>query len=513
MRVDLAQNPGLARLHDGVSSVLSTILGKIDARLAHTGTWIVVCAALALVQLELIWTHWPWLDEWQALQIALQSPDLAALLENLRFEGHPPLWYLMLETAAHLGIPADHILPAVCSALALPGLALILFLSPFQRTDRLLLAGSEMLLLEFFTVSRSLTLGAFCVLVVAASWNRRFVPAIFIALLPICDFLFGVISVGLVWLRWRERRLTPAAMVLWIALSALAAWTVRPAPGIVPAVQRSGLLIDFATWLANFSMLGIPLPWHNAAPTWNHPPLALLGGLGILGFVALVLAETRTQRDDAIVIGGLAAFSLLFSLTVYPLASRHLMLVALALVLLVWRRIGAGGAPVTIWFRGWLMVGALCGAAITVYSQFVPFDTAHLAAEQIRRLGLKDKDWVAFPATSAAGIAPINGMMFERPGSNCRQDFIRWNQHSPFDGWPALTAWLRTRAEQNGRFYFVTELPMQESQLARRIGTVPVGFNGLEYNMFEIRPDGNVRHADSHIALPRCNGRARKFPV
>jgi hypothetical protein len=46
-----------------------------------------------------IW-HIHWFDKWQALLIAVQSPDIAELLENLRYEGHPPLWHLLLRGIA-----------------------------------------------------------------------------------------------------------------------------------------------------------------------------------------------------------------------------------------------------------------------------------------------------------------------------------------------------------------------------------------------------------------------------
>lgn len=62
--------------------------------------WFAILGLLAAVQIWLVLSHRPWLDEYQALQIALQSPDFSALLENLRYEGHPPLWYLILRAAS-----------------------------------------------------------------------------------------------------------------------------------------------------------------------------------------------------------------------------------------------------------------------------------------------------------------------------------------------------------------------------------------------------------------------------
>ena len=40
--------------------------------------------------------HEPWRDEWQAWLLARDSPSLKALLYNMRYEGHPPTWHVVL---------------------------------------------------------------------------------------------------------------------------------------------------------------------------------------------------------------------------------------------------------------------------------------------------------------------------------------------------------------------------------------------------------------------------------
>ena len=77
----------------------SFIIGSIEGWLDRPRNWIACALAVLILQTALVLTHQPWLDEWQALQISLQSPTITALLENLRYEGHPPLWYLILRAA------------------------------------------------------------------------------------------------------------------------------------------------------------------------------------------------------------------------------------------------------------------------------------------------------------------------------------------------------------------------------------------------------------------------------
>jgi hypothetical protein len=50
-------------------------------------------------------THEPWWDEAQAWLIARDAPLGHLLMHAVRYEGHPPLWYLILAIPAKLGLP------------------------------------------------------------------------------------------------------------------------------------------------------------------------------------------------------------------------------------------------------------------------------------------------------------------------------------------------------------------------------------------------------------------------
>ena len=56
-----------------------------------------------------------WHDEINAFEIALHSPTLPALFHNLHYEGHPPLWYLLLWFASSLGTS-----PLIAQVAAMP---------------------------------------------------------------------------------------------------------------------------------------------------------------------------------------------------------------------------------------------------------------------------------------------------------------------------------------------------------------------------------------------------------
>jgi hypothetical protein len=280
----------------------------------HGATWLIAVAAVAVLQVALIASHRPWLDEWQALQLALQSPTIADLLENLRYEGHPPLWYLILRLIGS-GISPYLTLRIACVVLATVAHALILFRSPFSRAERLLLSTGCFFLFEFFTLSRSLTLGVTMLIITVSLWRTRWVW-LALALLPMCDFLFGALSGILLIRRWRERALWLPGVLLWLASAALATWCVVPAADVVPALERSGLIRDFMGFLSGLGILLVPLQWGDGGLLWNsNAPLSLGAPLGVL-FLMFADSQVRGSSLDRAMFWSFVALTLVFSLLV-----------------------------------------------------------------------------------------------------------------------------------------------------------------------------------------------------
>ena len=69
---------------------------------------VVLCAA---------WNHAVWRDEVRALSRALDGEDVWRMLQWMRREGHPALWYLLLRTADAL-MPRPQVLPVAALLVA-----------------------------------------------------------------------------------------------------------------------------------------------------------------------------------------------------------------------------------------------------------------------------------------------------------------------------------------------------------------------------------------------------------
>ena len=63
---------------------------------------IAVAACFGVVLAIRLGRHGLWRDELQGWTIVRSSATPWALLHNLRYEGHPPLWYLVLWLPAHI---------------------------------------------------------------------------------------------------------------------------------------------------------------------------------------------------------------------------------------------------------------------------------------------------------------------------------------------------------------------------------------------------------------------------
>lgn len=469
--------------------------------------WVAVACVVGL-QISLIASHDYFVDEWQALQIAVQSPDMAALLANLRYEGHPPLWYVLLRILAGLAGPA-HALMAASLICALGTIVLITAFAPVSRWLRLALIVSEPLLFEFGTVSRGYSLGVTLVFAAMALWNKRRGFWCMLVLLPLVDFVFGIMAIGLIVLRAAERRhdriWLPGA-IAFVVTSAIAAWSVLPAADFVSVYRPTGSWEEVARWATQMGVVALPVQW-DGGPLWNTPwrtPVTPL--LGML-FLVMVFLQTRARPSETVVGVGFPLVLLAFMLAVHTLAIRHLMLSAVMFAAILWRQ-GAAGISPRIATRVWLAISAGCGLATAGFALSRPFDTAPQTANTIASLGLEGATWLSFPAQHAQGVSALSGIPFEGVELGCTSTFVRWNfRHKATDA-NKLREWLMREAATGGTFYLVSQHMPAPAQSIRSLGSIGPGLDGKGYHLFRIK--GAVPGARS--PRPPCVPGMRRLP-
>lgn len=133
----------------------------VDATLAsHKDS--LICFGLLLLDAVLLFIaaarHTFWRDETQAWLIARDSTSIASLIHNLRYEGHPPLWHLLLYSIAKLSwnpdwMKAPNFLFAVIAA------GLVLFCRSLSLPTRIGITFSYFFLFEYGVIDRNYMLG------------------------------------------------------------------------------------------------------------------------------------------------------------------------------------------------------------------------------------------------------------------------------------------------------------------------------------------------------------------
>ena len=201
-------------------------------------------------------THEPWWDEAQAWLIARDAPIADLFTHVVRYEGHPPLWYLLLAIPARLGLPyASMKVVAVLGGAA----SAFLLLYAFPRIPvflRVLAPFAFYIAYQYTVVARSYVLVLPLLLLIARHYDRRSERPGLYALLLI---LLSHVSVH--------------GFAVACALAALFLWEI--ARKKIPRPPRRAFLIATAAFAANAVLLVLLLwpPADNRAQARVHSPL------------------------------------------------------------------------------------------------------------------------------------------------------------------------------------------------------------------------------------------------
>ena len=257
---------------------------------------IVWLAYIIVLAFTIPW-HEPWNDEAQAWLLARDLSLSQLIFHALRYESHPPLWYLILWIPAHLHI-GYFIFSWISGAIAAAGIYVLLRLSPFPFYLRAILPFSFYLAYQYSVVARSYVLFPLLCFLVAHAYRqekpRPVLLTIYLALLANVS-IHGTMVACLVaaiygWNHFRpghtdniaRRGLIPASIIFGASL-ALVALIIFPAPRDLatvtsPAVTR--VLVGFQPEIA------IPAWVRALPPPPPAPPYVPIEQGGVRGRLA-----------------------------------------------------------------------------------------------------------------------------------------------------------------------------------------------------------------------------------
>lgn len=117
--------------------------------------------------------HEPWFDEAQAWAIARSGTIKEILFEIPHYEGHPPLWDLILLPFAKLGAPYELSLAIVNIFFMTLAVAVLLFKSPFPKLIRCLLPFNFFLFYQYGVISRPYCIFVLAIFFAAVCYKNR----------------------------------------------------------------------------------------------------------------------------------------------------------------------------------------------------------------------------------------------------------------------------------------------------------------------------------------------------
>lgn len=147
-----------------------------------------------------LYHHEMWRDELQAWNIVLKSNSISDLFYNIRYEGHPILWFLIIWpfskfTSSPYAIQIIHFCFSVFSAY------LIVFKSPLNNLEKLAVLFSYFLFFEYALISRNYNIGLSLMLCIAYYWKNYqiniLVISVLIFLLFQCNAFMALIATAI----------------------------------------------------------------------------------------------------------------------------------------------------------------------------------------------------------------------------------------------------------------------------------------------------------------------------
>jgi len=116
--------------------------------------------------------HAVWRDEAQAWLIARDSHSVGELLAHMKYEGHPPLWHLMLYVITRFTTDIAY-MQLLNLVISIATVFVVARWSPLNWLEKFLFAGGYYVLFEYGAISRNYQLAALCLFAVCAVWSRR----------------------------------------------------------------------------------------------------------------------------------------------------------------------------------------------------------------------------------------------------------------------------------------------------------------------------------------------------
>jgi hypothetical protein len=386
--------------------------------------------------------HEPYRDEMQAWLLARDSATIGILLGHMRYEGHPPLWQLLLYLLQRTIGTTPTAMQVLNLLFASGAVATLAAFAPFSRGQRALFAAGFFPLYMYGVIARDYALTLLCVLgAVALVPHRHRRPAALALVLLVLAWttVFGLIfTLALLAALWTDpptRRWCLSYGLVVLAGAALSAWQMHP-----PADSGYAVGWHFTLDPARLGRVLVKsgdalFPFHGVDDAFWAPPLFestrfsrwLEGAaaVGVLGWGALAARRSAIALwFYGIALGGLLSF-FYFK---YLGDLNHHGFVLVTLVATLWLAAEAV-APPTRPLTALLLLQALAVIVPGATDARQVFSNGRAVAAWLQRTRLDDGPLVGYPdyaMASVLGFLPRRSAFF--PGPDREGTFTIWDQ-------------------------------------------------------------------------------------
>lgn len=406
------------------------------------------CVALIVTNL---FQHGLWLDETHAWCLVRDSAGFSDLRWNMRNEGHPWLWHLMLLPLAKSGAPV-WTMQVLHGLVAAATSALILFRAPFPIAIRILLVFGYFLVFEYAALARNYAIGVLLLLLFAHFTRTGRKGLAFVALLVLAHVHLWsaclVASWAILSLFQEPQRKAWQALCLFLS-SGIALYCVVPAEALPYGADPSRLLQTgtYRNVGVQLTKAFVPIPDAQAAHVWNSSLAVEAGGTiatwaGPLMLLAVVFLLPVDHRGRPHMAAGCLAILALPLLAPF-LAQRYLGPLLAVFVACVW----VWPSEKVIWptkglITGLLLLQVIGGVRMSWICHERPFSRSRDASGYIaqRAAPVLVMRYDAAPSISAYLGKPVFLVFRQEMGSFCI-----WNEPNSVATMEQLTATLLAR--------------------------------------------------------------------
>jgi hypothetical protein len=175
---------------------------------------IILTSIFFLLSLIGVYNHEPWRDEFQAYLLGRESNSFSDLFNNIKYEGHPPLWHIILFIQTRF-IDSIFLMQLIHSLFATATVFILLRFFTFKIYQKILIPFGYFFIYEFNLIARNYILAIFFFVLAIFIYKKYFIsyltdvtkelkimPFIFLGItifLLALSSVFGLIMIGCIW--------------------------------------------------------------------------------------------------------------------------------------------------------------------------------------------------------------------------------------------------------------------------------------------------------------------------